>query len=123
LTGTPKYLVVNDDIDVTNIREVVWAFATRNAPGERGETLWKDANNQPLVPYFNNKEKAGMRGTKVIYSCLPPDEWGDEIPAPRSSFTHNYPKEIQERVLARWKAYGFGGADVAQVEGSLGKPR
>ena len=119
-SGTPKYLIVNDDIDITNIREVVWAFATRNPPGERGETLWKEENNQPLVPYFNNKEKAGMRGTKVVYSCLPPDEWGDAIPASRSSFAHNYPKDLQETVLRRWTDYGFEPAPGA-VEGALAR--
>jgi UbiD family decarboxylase len=27
--GTPKYMVFNDDIDLSNTRELVWAFATR----------------------------------------------------------------------------------------------
>jgi 4-hydroxy-3-polyprenylbenzoate decarboxylase len=60
-----------------------------------------------------------MSGTKVIYNCLPPDEWGDTIPMSRASFAHNYPKEIQEKVLRQWKAYGFG--DAEPVEGSLGR--
>jgi UbiD family decarboxylase len=117
--GTPKYLIVNDDIDITNIREVAWAFATRNPPGEHGETIFKEAYNQPLVPYFNDKEKGAMRGTKIIYSCLPPDEWGDTIPMSRASFAHNYSKELQDKVLARWKAYGF--PEVGPVEGALGR--
>ena len=118
--GTPKYLVVRDDIDITNIREVAWAFATRNPPGERGETIYKHSTNQPLVPYFTPGEKLSGEGTKVIYSCLPPDEWGDTITASRASFTQNYPAEIQERVLSRWKEFGF--EDARPVEGALGKP-
>jgi 4-hydroxy-3-polyprenylbenzoate decarboxylase len=120
-SGTPKYLVVNDDIDITNIREVVWAFATRNPPGERGETIFKQADNQPLVPYFQPGEKAVMRGTKVIYSCLPPDEWGNTIPMSRASFAHNFPKAVQERVLRRWTQLGF--EEGGPVEGALGRPQ
>ena len=119
--GTPKYLVVEDDIDITNIREVAWAFATRNPPGERGETLWKDANNQPLVPYFTPEEKASLSGTKVVYSCLPPDEWGGQMPVARTSFAANYPAELVEQVRRRWTEYGFADPDPAPVEGSLGR--
>jgi UbiD family decarboxylase len=118
--GTPKYLVVQDDIDITNIREVVWAFATRNPPGERGETIFKHSTNQPLVPYFTPGEKLSGEGTKVIYSCLPPDEWGDTIPLSRASFGHNYPEDTKERVLRRWKEYGFENA--SPVEGALARP-
>lgn len=121
-SGTPKYLVVNDDIDISNIREVAWAFATRNPPGERGETLWKHASNQPLVPYFTPEEKASLSGTKVVYSCLPPDEWGDTLPVARTSFDKNYPPELVERVLARWATYGFPDPNPTPVEGSLGRP-
>jgi 3-polyprenyl-4-hydroxybenzoate decarboxylase len=119
-SGTPKYLVMRDDIDITNIREVVWAFATRNPPGERGETIYKQSTNQPLVPYFTPGEKLAGEGTKVIYSCLPPDEWGETMPMSRASFKHNYPAHIQDAVLRRCKEYGF--EDAGPVEGALAKP-
>lgn len=104
--GTPKYLVVNDDIDITNTREVVWAFATRNYPGSRGEIVFNDESTNPLVAFLQQSEKMSMHTTKVIYNCLPPDEWGDRLPQ-RSSFSGAYPQALQESVLQNWQAYGF----------------
>ena len=104
--GTPKYLVVNDDIDPTNLKEVVWAFATRNHPGSAGAAIFNDAATNPLVAFLRESEKMSMTTTKVVYNCLPPDEWGDKLPQ-RSSFTGTYPQEIQDRVLQNWTSYGF----------------
>ncbi|MBW4579889.1 MAG: UbiD family decarboxylase [Tildeniella nuda ZEHNDER 1965/U140] len=104
--GTPKYIVVNDDIDITNTQEVVWAFATRNYPGSKGEVIFNDEATNPLVAFLEQSEKMSMHTTKVIYNCLPPDEWGDKLPQ-RSSFTGAYPKDLQERILQNWQAYGF----------------
>jgi UbiD family decarboxylase len=104
--GTPKYLIVNDDIDITNTNEVVWAFATRNHPGSRGELLFNDENTNPLVAYLDGSEKQAFRTTKVIYNCLDPEELNGKLPK-RSSFHFTYPKEIQDRVLNTWAAYGY----------------
>ncbi len=104
--GTPKYIVVNDDIDPTNLKEVVWAFATRNHPGSQGETVFNDENTNPLVAFLSNAEKMSMHTPKVIYNCLPPDEFGDKLPE-RSSFAYGYPKELQEQILRNWGTYGF----------------
>jgi UbiD family decarboxylase len=104
--GTPKYIVVNDDIDISNTKEVVWAFATRNYPGSKGEVIFNDASTNPLVAFLEKGEKMSMHTTKVIYNCLPPDEWGDRLPQ-RSSFTGAYPQALQAQVLENWQAYGF----------------
>ncbi len=104
--GTPKYLVVNDDIDLTNLNEVVWAFATRNHPGPAGETVFNNESTNPLVAFLSSDEKQSMHTTKTIYNCLPPDEWQGKLPK-RSSFHGTYPLELQEKVLANWQAYGF----------------
>lgn len=104
--GTPKYLVVNDDVDVTNLHEVVWAFATRNYPGSAGEVVFNDEATNPLVAFLRTDEKMAMHTTKVVYNCLPPDDWGDALPV-RSSFAGAYPPALQARVLANWAAYGF----------------
>jgi UbiD family decarboxylase len=104
--GTPKYIVVNDDIDITNTKEVVWAFATRNYPGSKGEVIFNDASTNPLVAFLEKGEKMSMHTTKVMYNCLPPDEWGDRLPQ-RSSFAGAYPQALQAQVLENWQAYGF----------------
>lgn len=88
--GTPKYIVVNDDIDITNTKEVVWALSTRNYPSSKGEVVFNDESTNPLVAFLPKDEKMSMYTTKVIYNCLPPDDWGDQLPQ-RSSFTGAYP--------------------------------
>ncbi len=104
--GTPKYIIVNDDIDVTDLHEVVWAFATRNHPGSQGELIFNDESTNPLVAFLDDAEKMSMYTTKVLYNCLPPDHWGDKLPL-RSSFSGVYPKAIQQKVLDSWESYGF----------------
>jgi 4-hydroxy-3-polyprenylbenzoate decarboxylase len=104
--GTPKYLVVNDDVDITNIKEVVWAFATRNYPGERGEVVFHGETTNPLVSFLHDNEKMSMETTKVVYNCLPPEEWLGQLPK-RSSFAGTFSPELQAKVLENWTNYGF----------------
>ena len=104
--SAPKYLIMNDDIDATNTAEVVWAFATRNHPGSQGEEIFDNENITPLVAFLKKNEKSSAHTAKVIYNCLPPDDWGDKLPK-RASFAHDYTPELQRRVLANWTDYGF----------------
>ncbi|HEY0759228.1 MAG TPA: UbiD family decarboxylase [Acidisarcina sp.] len=104
--GTPKYIIVNDDIDITNLNEVVWAFSTRNHPGPQGELVFNNESTNPLVAFLDDAEKMSMHTTKVIYNCLPPDHWGDKLPR-RSSFAGVYPDVMKQKVLSRWQQYGF----------------
>jgi UbiD family decarboxylase len=104
----PKLIVLNDDIDPTNTREVVWAFATRCHP-TRGNVVFDAHQTAPLIAYLGSSEKLSATTTKIVYNGLPPDELGDALPV-RSSFRHAYPAEIVQRVLSRWHSYGFAEA-------------
>jgi UbiD family decarboxylase len=101
----PKILVVNDDVDPTNLQELVWAFAMRCHPGS-GEVYFNKESTSPLVAFLTSAEKHAETSTKVVYNCLPPEDWGENLPK-RSSFTGSFPQELQQRVLTNWKAYGF----------------
>jgi UbiD family decarboxylase len=101
----PKIMVIHDDIDPTNLQELVWGFATRCRPGE-GEILFHHAPVYPLIAFTTKSEKATHDGTKSVYNCLGPEDWGDELPE-RSSFRFAYPQDVQEKVLANWRSYGF----------------
>jgi UbiD family decarboxylase len=101
----PKVLVMNDDIDATNTAEVVWAFATRCHPGS-GEIHFNKESTSPLVAFLKSSEKTAGSTCKVVYNCLPPEDWGDRLPV-RTAFSHNYPKELQNKVIADWTSYGF----------------
>jgi UbiD family decarboxylase len=101
----PKVLVMNDDIDATNTREVVWAFATRCHPYS-GEIHFNKEATSPLVAFLESAEKTTGKTIKVVYNCLPPDDWGDRLPV-RTGFRWNYPKELQEKIINNWVSYGF----------------
>jgi len=101
----PKIIVLNDDIDATNTREVVWGFATRCHPMS-GEIHFNKEATSPLVAFLESSEKTAGRTTKVVYNCLPPEDWGDRLPL-RTSFARNYPQDLQDKVIANWTAYGF----------------
>jgi 4-hydroxy-3-polyprenylbenzoate decarboxylase len=101
----PKVILVEDDVDPTNLDELVWAFATRNHP-QRGQFLFLDRSMLPLVAFLDEDERKAGRCTKVIYDCLRPDGPPEQAPR-RSSFRFAWPRAVQERVLANWRRYGY----------------
>lgn len=101
----PKIIVLNDDVNATNTSEVVWAFATRCHP-LLGEIYFNKESTSPLVAFLQSTEKQSGQTTKVVYNCLPPDDWGDRVPV-RCSFAHNYPKGLQQKIASNWRSYGF----------------
>jgi UbiD family decarboxylase len=104
----PKIILIGDDIDPTNLDELVWAFATRNHPAT-GQMLFPNEKVLPLVAFLSAAERQATRGTKVIYNCLPAEDGPPEQAPRRSSFRFLWPKEIQDRVVTNWQRYGFSG--------------
>jgi 4-hydroxy-3-polyprenylbenzoate decarboxylase len=102
----PKIFLLDDDVDPTNLSELVWAIATRCHP-EKGPVLFPNEEILPLVGYLSREERRQRRSTKVIYNALLPDGLSAEQLPKRSSFAHSWPREIQERVLEKWEEYGY----------------
>ncbi len=105
----PKVIVLDDDVDATDLEEVVWAFATRCHPA-RDQILFPDQPVLPLVAFLDPEERKAARGTKVVYNCLSPDGLPAEQRPRRSSFRHLWPREIQEKVIRDWQRYGYAEA-------------
>jgi 4-hydroxy-3-polyprenylbenzoate decarboxylase len=103
----PKVIVLNDDIDASNTNEVIWGFATRVRPVS-GEHFFNHEATSPFIAFLTNDEKFSFDTTKVVYDGLAPEEWGERLPK-RTSFKHNYSRELQERVVRNWQAYGYKG--------------
>lgn len=101
----PKIIVFNDDVDPTDARELLWAFATRCHP-LLGHVTFEHIAAAPLLAYLRKSEKMSATTGKLVYNCLPPEEWGEMLPV-RCSFRHGYPPELVARVTGRWQAYGF----------------
>jgi 4-hydroxy-3-polyprenylbenzoate decarboxylase len=104
--GIPKILLIEDDIDVTDVRQVVWAFASRAHPSH-GEIYFNDEAQNILPVFLDPNEKFGFRVTKVIHNCLLADRYPVNERPLRSDLEYGWPRQIKEQVLERWQSYGY----------------
>jgi 4-hydroxy-3-polyprenylbenzoate decarboxylase len=104
--GVPKILLVEDDVDITDPNEAIWAFATRTHP-EHGEIHFPAQPHVQLSVYLSEAEAHSYRAGKVIYNCLLADLYDEKVRPTKGSFANGWPEEIRERVLANWTAYGY----------------
>jgi 4-hydroxy-3-polyprenylbenzoate decarboxylase len=102
----PKVVLVADDIDITDIRQVTWAMATRHHPGT-GHYSYPDAPGIPMVPYLTEQEARTGKGGKSVTSCLLPDQLHGTTPGTTACFDNSYPEDVRSRVLENWNTYGF----------------
>jgi 4-hydroxy-3-polyprenylbenzoate decarboxylase len=101
----PVVIVVGEDIDVTNMDEVMWALTTRVHP-VRDIHVKKRAPSHPLFSFLSPEERTTLTGAAVCYDATFPFEWKEN--APRiADFEHAWPDDVRKMVLSRWKEYGF----------------
>lgn len=99
-------VVVDEDIDATNMNEVLWALTTRCHP-QRGIFNTGPSWGIALLPFISQYEREKGLGSQILFDCTWPKEWPrEEIPR-TASFKEVWPKEIQEKVIKNWEAYGF----------------
>ena len=101
----PNIIVVGDDVDVTNMDQVIWAMTTRMHP-VRDIHIKKRAPGSPLFPFISPEERVNLTGAAVCFDATFPFEWKETSPIV-VDFEHAWPKEMQELVISRWKEYGF----------------
>jgi 4-hydroxy-3-polyprenylbenzoate decarboxylase len=104
--NAPKTLLVENDIDITDLSEVVWAFATRAHP-QHGEFHFPALPSDQLAIYLDEAEAHSYRAGKVIHNCLLADRFPAGQRPVKGTLANGWPAEIQQRVLARWHAYGY----------------
>ncbi|MEU0505668.1 UbiD family decarboxylase [Nocardia sp. NPDC005998] len=104
--GVPKVLVVEDDVDIADVKDVVWAFATRAHP-EHGEVHFPAEPHVQLSVYLSEVEAHSYRAGKVVYNCLLADLFSTEDRPVKGSFANGWPTDVQQRVLANWHDYGY----------------
>lgn len=87
-------VVVDDDIDPTNLDEVMWAICTRSDP-EKDIEILRRCWSGPLDPIIP-RDKKGLN-SRAIIDATRPFEWLDSFPpVSRSS------RELRARVLEKW---------------------
>jgi UbiD family decarboxylase len=94
-----RIIVTNNDVDITNPRDLWWAYATRCRPGD-GSQLLEDVLIMPLLPMINTpEERKSGRGRIEILNCLMPPINEDSEVKP-ATFADDTPKEMQSRLLS-----------------------
>jgi 4-hydroxy-3-polyprenylbenzoate decarboxylase len=90
-------VVVDEDIDPSNLADVMWAVATRCEPSE-GIDIMRNAWSSALDPRIppDDKERGVTSHSKAIIDACRPFAWIDKFPPP-SALTANEAREIEER--------------------------
>ncbi|OJJ99594.1 hypothetical protein ASPACDRAFT_29190 [Aspergillus aculeatus ATCC 16872] len=101
-----RLVLVGEDIDVYNGKDVMWAFSTRCRPSA-DETFFEDVRGFPLVPYMGHGTGSPVQGGKVVSDALMPSEYTTGADWQAADFENSYPAELKERVRAKWEEMGF----------------
>jgi phenylphosphate carboxylase alpha subunit len=102
-----KILVVEDDVDIFNLGEVIHAWSTRCHSGRGTLIKHVEGGAQQLTPCYNMEERMRRAGAVAAFDVSFPPDWDPtEVPM-KARFEEVYPKEVQQKVLANWKSYGF----------------
>lgn len=90
-------IVVDDDIDPTDMSQVIWALCTRSDP-EKDIDLIRRAWSNPLDPMIRKPAANGLFNSRAIIDACRPYEWIDEFPEvvePRP--------DLVESTKAKWR--------------------
>lgn len=104
--GVAKILMVENDIDISSVDEVVWAFASRAHPAH-GEIYFRNEAQNALPVFLDPDEKHTFRTIKVIHNCLLADRFSPAERPKRSDLVNGWPSAVRDRVLKNWTAYGY----------------
>jgi 4-hydroxy-3-polyprenylbenzoate decarboxylase len=90
-------VVVDEDVDPSNLADVMWAVATRCEPSE-GIDIIRNAWSSALDPRISPEDKAkGITShSKVVINACRPFAWIDKFPTP-SALTADEAREIEEK--------------------------
>ena len=96
-----KYIiVVDDDIDPTNVHQVLWAMATRSRPAQSIDIL-RETWSTYLDPSLNPPEIRPWGSKCLINACM------DYRFIKNFSKRSKLSKPTYDKVVARWKEFGF----------------
>ncbi|MDY6863428.1 MAG: UbiD family decarboxylase [Thermodesulfobacteriota bacterium] len=99
-------LIVDEDVDITNLKDIIWALSTRVHP-DKGIFKFPGTWSCPLLPWLSPQERKYEEGGRILIDGTWPFDWPKEWIAKVSSFQTIWPKDIQDMVLKNWKDYGF----------------
>lgn len=91
-------VVVDEDIDVTNLQDVIWALLTRSDPATSVDII-KRAWGSPLDPRMapEDKKSGHHASSRAIIEATKPFEWKESYPRT----VHNWP--IRDQIKDKWE--------------------
>ncbi len=90
-------VVVDDDVDITNSEEVLWALSSRSDPAESIEIL-RRAWSGPLDPRIP-RDQVG-HSSRALIDATRPYEWREKFPKVSGAS-----RELKEKVAADWRGF------------------
>jgi 4-hydroxy-3-polyprenylbenzoate decarboxylase len=87
-------VVVDEDIDITNLNEVVWAMCTRSDPATSVDILRRTWSG-PLDPIIPRGQKG--HNSRMIIEAVRPYEWRDQFPD-----VSQISNETRDRFATKW---------------------
>ncbi|KAF9888279.1 hypothetical protein FE257_008849 [Aspergillus nanangensis] len=96
-----RILLVGDDIDVYDFKDVIWALVTRCRPGQ-DEYVFEDVPGFFLTPYMSHGGGDRKMGGKSIFDCLLPMEYQGRRTFRSVDFERSYPEDVKARVQERY---------------------
>ena len=97
--------VVGDDIDPTNLNEVLWAICTRCKP-DRDIHIYRREQASALWPCLTPEEREKGLGARALIDATFPAEWPADW-VPTVSDWWDFPEAMRKQVDSRWKEYGL----------------
>jgi 4-hydroxy-3-polyprenylbenzoate decarboxylase len=98
-------LAVDEDIDPTDLNQVLWAICTRCKP-DRDIHIATRTQATSLWPALTPYERQQGLGSKALIDATFPPEWPREW-VPVVSDWWDFPEEIRAKVESRWESYGL----------------
>jgi UbiD family decarboxylase len=92
-------IVVDDDIDPSNLEEVIWAVCTRSDPATSIDIIERSWST-PLDPRIPPERKAAgdFTNSRGLIDATRPWEWRDQYPA-----LNVPPREVRGQAFERWR--------------------
>jgi 3-polyprenyl-4-hydroxybenzoate decarboxylase len=96
--GGKFYVVVDDDVDITNLGDVIWAMSTRCSIRDDLDTV-KNVWTSPSDPAHPPSEKTvkGYTSDRVLIDACRPYVWMDEFP-----MVNSFPPDVKEQYRKKW---------------------
>ncbi len=96
--GGKMVVVVDDDIDITNPYEVIWAISTRCDAREGIDivkNVWASVCEPTISP--DERDTRGYISDRVLIDACRPYQWFDRFPA-----VNAFPREFKDKVAKKW---------------------